>query len=185
MCILCILQDDEKGRGGGFGAYTEHEIVSGGAWCVCLLQLTSSETDSEQFLLDLCYAFLFMESVCGLVKGGERSKGGSAPLSPFSGSSPTRGSSFFLGKVTALGVLCCCFALFVCLTLLASFFLPSHLSFKNMYNVHVCTCTCFNERCRRKEERSKQGQTNNKANQHSTPKAVTFPKNNELPCTCV
>ena len=37
----------------------------------------------------------------------------------------------FLGKVTALGVLCC-FALFVCLTLLASFFLPSHLSFKNM-----------------------------------------------------
>ena len=33
---------------------------------------------------------------------------------------------------TALGVLCC-FALFVCLTLLASFFLPSRLSFKNMY----------------------------------------------------
>ena len=30
-----------------------------------------------------------------------------------------------------LGVLCC-FALFVCLTLLASFFLPSHLSFKNI-----------------------------------------------------
>ena len=44
----------------------------------------------------------------------------------------TRGSSFFLGKVTALGVMCC-FALFVCLILLASFFLPSHLSFKNMY----------------------------------------------------
>ena len=39
------------------------------------------------------------------------------------------------GKVTALGVLCC-FAMFVCLTLLASFF---HLSFKNMYlHVHVC-----------------------------------------------
>ena len=36
------------------------------------------------------------------------------------------------GHVHALGVLCC-FALFVCLTLLASFFLPSHLSFKNMY----------------------------------------------------
>ena len=36
--------------------------------------------------------------------------------------------------MTALGVLCC-FALFVCLTLLASFFLPSHLSFK------TCTCT--------------------------------------------
>ena len=31
----------------------------------------------------------------------------------------------------------------------------------------------------RKEERSKQGQTNNKV--HSTPKAVTFPKKNELP----
>ena len=29
---------------------------------------------------------------------------------------------------------------------------------------------------RRKEERSKQGQTNNKAEQHSTPKAVTLPK---------
>ena len=41
-------------------------------------------------------------------------------------------ANFFLGKVTALGVLCC-FSLFVCLTLLASFFLPSHLSF---------TCTC-------------------------------------------
>ena len=50
------------------------------------------------------------------------------------GSSPTRGSSFFLGKVITLGVLCR-FALFVCLTLLASFFLPSHLSFKNMYVV--------------------------------------------------
>ena len=37
-----------------------------------------------------------------------------------------------VGKVTALGVLCC-FALFVCSTLLASFFIPSHLSFKNMY----------------------------------------------------
>ena len=34
---------------------------------------------------------------------------------------------------------------------------------------------------RRKEERSKQGQTNNKGRQHSTPKAVTFPKKNELP----
>ena len=42
------------------------------------------------------------------------------------------GSSFFLGKVTALGVLHC-FALFVCLTLLASFFLPSHLSLKHVH----------------------------------------------------
>ena len=39
----------------------------------------------------------------------------------------TQGSSFFLGKVTALGVLCC-FALFVCLTLLACFFLSSFSS---------------------------------------------------------
>ena len=31
------------------------------------------------------------------------------------------------------------------------------------------------------EERSKQGQTNNKAKQHSTHKAVTFLKKNELP----
>ena len=42
--------------------------------------------------------------------------------------------------------------------------------------IHVC----FNE-MRRKEERSKQGHTNNKAKQHSTPKAVTFPKKNEPP----
>ena len=48
----------------------------------------------------------------------------------------TRGSSFLLGKVTALGVLCC-FALFVCLTLLASFFLPSHLSF-----AYTCIHNC-------------------------------------------
>ena len=34
---------------------------------------------------------------------------------------------------------------------------------------------------RRKEERSKQDQTNNKAKKHITPKAVTFPKKNELP----
>ena len=45
---------------------------------------------------------------------------------------PPEADHFFLGKVTALGVLCC-FALFVCLTVLATFFLPSHLSFKNMY----------------------------------------------------
>ena len=47
---------------------------------------------------------------------------------------------FFLGKVTALGVLCC-FALFVCLTLLASFFLSSSLKhvhvYMYVYKVHV------------------------------------------------
>ena len=62
------------------------------------------------------------------------------------GSSPTRGSSFFIGKVTALGVLCC-FALFVCLTLLASFFLPSHLSFKNMYMYMHITDLHVHVRC--------------------------------------
>ena len=36
--------------------------------------------------------------------------------------------------MTALGVLCC-FALFVCLTLLASFFLPSHLSLKTCIGI--------------------------------------------------
>ena len=60
------------------------------------------------------------------------------------GSSPTQGSSFFLGKVTALGVLCC-FALFVCLTLLASFFLPSHLSLKHVRTICVAAsfATCW------------------------------------------
>ena len=56
--------------------------------------------------------------------------------------SPTRGSPFFLGKLTALGVLCC-FALFVCLTLLASFFLPSHLSLKTYIVVVVFNMHCY------------------------------------------
>ena len=63
------------------------------------------------------------------------------------GSNPTRGSSFFLRKVTALDVVCC-FALFVCLTLLASFF---HLSFSiqciqcsTVYTLcGEATCTCI------------------------------------------
>ena len=38
-----------------------------------------------------------------------------------------------------VGVLCC-FALFVCLILLASFFLPSHLSF--MYNIMIVYSNC-------------------------------------------
>ena len=53
------------------------------------------------------------------------------------GSGPIRGTSFFLGKVNAFGVLCC-FVLFVCLTLLASFFLSSFSSLIN--NMYVCTC---------------------------------------------
>ena len=51
------------------------------------------------------------------------------------GSSPTRGSSFFLGEVTALGVLCC-FTLFVCLFGLACFFLSSFSSL--IKNMHIC-----------------------------------------------
>ena len=44
--------------------------------------------------------------------------------------------------------------------------IPSHVEVVYMY---------VNDRCRRKEERSKQGHTN-KERQHGTPKAVTFPK---------
>ena len=43
-----------------------------------------------------------------------------------------KAAQFFLGKVTALGT-CAVLLCLVCLTLLASFFLPSHFSFKNMY----------------------------------------------------
>ena len=45
----------------------------------------------------------------------------------------------FSRKSDCLG--CAVLLCLVCLlTLLASFFLPSHLSFKNMYCIHVCTC---------------------------------------------
>ena len=51
-----------------------------------------------------------------------------------------------------------------------------HVLMRNVYiHIHVLM---RNER--RKEERSKQDQTNNKAKQHSTPKAVTSPKKKEL-----
>ena len=46
----------------------------------------------------------------------------------------------------------------------------------NIIYINVQSC-----RCRRKEERSKKGQTNNEAKQHYTPKVVTFPKKHELP----
>ena len=47
----------------------------------------------------------------------------------------------FSRKSDCLGcaVLLCLVCLFVCLTLLASFFLPSHLSFKNMY-MYIIIC---------------------------------------------
>ena len=56
-------------------------------------------------------------------------------------SSPTRGSSFFLRKSDCLGCavwLC----LVVCLTLLASFFLPS-ASLINMHSSVYCTMSCI------------------------------------------
>ena len=51
------------------------------------------------------------------------------------------------------------------------------------YSIHIIIVGLQIRVLRRdeKEGRSKQGQTNNKAKQHSTPKAVTFPKKNELP----
>ena len=39
----------------------------------------------------------------------------------------------------------CCFVLFVCLTLLASFFLPSHLSF-SMHEWKLMLCCLFPDR---------------------------------------
>ena len=60
---------------------------------------------------------------------------------------PPEAARFFLGKVTALGVLCC-FALFFHL---ACFFLPSFSSLINMYILSVCIymyhCFMFNYCC--------------------------------------
>ena len=51
-------------------------------------------------------------------------------------------------------------------------------------HVHEILYTCSSERYMYTDfpghVYSKQGQANNKAKQHSTPKAVTFPKKNEL-----
>ena len=56
---------------------------------------------------------------------------------------------------------------------------------KNKFHATACVCILYMHVLmrdeRRKEEISKQGQTNNKAKQHSTPKVITFPKKNELP----
>ena len=54
------------------------------------------------------------------------------------------------------------------------------------YLIKTCTCTCiYSVWCLVKEENkvkvkegSKQGQADNNAKQHSTPKAITFPKKN-------
>ena len=75
----------------------------------------------------------------------------------------------------------CAVLLCVCLTLLASFF---HLSLVYMYiHVHVFLSLVYmyiHVHVLMREGRSKQGQTNNKVKQHSTPKAVTFPKKNDM-----
>ena len=91
------------------------------------------------------------------------------------GSSPTRGSSFFLGKVTALGVLCCFYlvCLFICLTLLAPcFLLPSFSSLIKTctsvhVHVHVHTYYMFLMRDE-KEERRKQARSNKQTRQSNT-----------------
>ena len=49
-------------------------------------------------------------------------------------------------------------------------------TFHTLYKCIIHTCFLMRD----EEERSKQGQTNNKAKEHSTLKAVTFPKKNEL-----
>ena len=77
--------------------------------CVCansaarerLSDLTSR--DGDWFLDELCTMSGNVSQMNGLLEMCIRVR-----------SSPTRGSSFFSGKVTTLGVLCC-FALFVCL----------------------------------------------------------------------
>ena len=115
-------------------------------------------TDSELFLLDLCYMpFVIFGLVKGGGGGGGEVKGGSAPLSPFRGSTAyiyiiiytfsttcilihVRGSSFFLGKVTALGVLCC-FTVLLCLVCLFDLAcLLSHLKTCIGHTVYTCTC---------------------------------------------
>ena len=59
---------------------------------------------------------------------------------------------------------------------------PCHASnFFFMKLPYLYIYTIIHVSMRRMEERSKQGQTNNKAKQHSTPKGVTFPEKNELP----
>ena len=112
-------------RGSSFflGKVTALGVLCCFALFVCLILLASFFLPSHLSFKNMYILGLVFGVIGGFI---------TPAFSSVVGSSPTRGSSFFLGKVTALGVLCC-FALFVCLILLASFFLPSHLSFKNMY----------------------------------------------------
>ena len=60
----------------------------------------------------------------------------------------------------------------------------NHSARLNIYDEIVCEVVIllyihvFKREMRRKKERSKQGQTNKQGKQHSTPKAVTFPRKN-------
>ena len=56
------------------------------------------------------------------------------------GSSPTRGSSFLLGKVTALGVLCCFALLFVSPCLLLPFFLLISVHYIHVQCMYMYAC---------------------------------------------
>ena len=49
-----------------------------------------------------------------------------------------------------------------------------------LVNNNYCTVHVLMRDEKEGKKRSKQGLTHNKAKQHSTPKAVTFPKKNEL-----
>ena len=54
----CFPQDKRKGGGEGeFSGCTECELYLG-AWWMCILS-RCTETDSEQFLLDLCYVIIY------------------------------------------------------------------------------------------------------------------------------
>ena len=77
VCVQCFPHDKRKE---GDLADAQSVKLYLGAWCMCISHLKSryAETDSEQFLLDLCYA------LC-LVIDFWPSEGGSAPLSPFRG----------------------------------------------------------------------------------------------------
>ena len=76
------------------------------------------------------------------------------------GSSPIRGSSFFQGKVTTLGVLCC-FALFVCLFDLACFFLSFFLLISHLktYNYYVLVLMRDEKEGRKKQARTNKQQS--------------------------
>ena len=73
---------------------------------------------------------------------------------------------------------CYCCVLRILVYVTSSHEMQTSLRREHTHNVHILM---RNE----KEEASKQGQTNNKAKQHSTPKAVTFSKKNVRHCKTI